>query len=346
MKQKKEPTLLAELIATADVHTELDNSCKKLLSHRLILAWILKYAVEEFSDHSVEAIARRYILDDTIQVSHTDISHDKQVTGTNTECKPLDEGKNTFDLLFLVRLPGSKKSINILINIEAQGNFYPGHPLLKRGVFYACRLIADQYGTIFTHTRYGKLQKVYSIWICTNPPKYRCGSITKYGFTEQNILGKVRELRKHYDLLSVLVICLNKSQTQAGTDTPTISATNGNRHGTLNRGKEPSELIDMLTTLLSPELSFEEKQNILESRFQLPITTEIKEDMNDMCNISRSIKIEALQEGFYKGISHGKSDALLESLRNLMKNLQFTAIQAMDALSIPQEERAQYMSKL
>lgn len=302
MKKKQQPTALGKLIAEADVNTELDNSCKNLLSHKQILAWILKYAVEEFAGHSVEAIAERYILNDTIQVSH-----DRQITGMNTECHPLGEGKINFDLLFRVRMPSSKKTINMLINIEAQGNFYPRYPLLKRGIFYACRLIATQFGSTWINADYNKLQKVYSIWICTNPPKKRQGSITKYGFFEQNILGRIRELRKHYDLLSVLVICLNKTHTKA-------PASSG----------EPSELVDMLTTLLSPELSVEEKQNILESRFRLPMTTEIEEDMNNMCNISRSIKIEALKEGFYKGmsqgISQGMSQGTLMTLFDLFKD--------------------------
>ena len=307
MNNTKEPTLLAHLISEADVNSELDNSCKKLLSHKHILAWILKYAVTEFTEHSVEAIAHKYILEDTIQIATTPAKQlqDVQVSGLNPECKPFKKAKNTYDLLFRVYLPGSQKTVNMLINIEAQGNFYPRYPLLKRGIFYVCRLISSQIGGISDHADYSKLQKVYSIWICTNPPRKRSHSITKYCFTEQNILGRARALRKNYDLLS-------------------------------------------------PTLSAEQKQDILENRFKLPINTEMKEDMNYMCNISKSIKIEALKEGFYKGINQGRAEGVsqgmfqtcLSNLKSLMQNLSLTATQAMDVLNIPQEERSQYFEHL
>ena len=38
--------------------------------------------------------------------------------------------------------------------------------------------------------------------------------------------------------------------------------------------------------------------------------------------------------------------AMLDSIRNLMKNVKWTANQAMDALSIPQEERKRYTDKI
>lgn len=226
-----EKTLLAQLIAGADTDTEMDNSCKKLLSHKLILAWI----------------------------------------------------------------------------------------------YYCCRMLSAQYGTVFTHSKYDKLRKVYSIWICTSPPKYRENSITKYGLFEQNLLGKVRELRKNYDLLSILIICLKKENIPV---------------------PEKNNLIDMLSTLLSPILSADEKENILENQFNIPMTKEIKEDMMDMCNISRSIRIDGIKEGFSQGISQGISKGRLEDLRSLMTNLKLTASQAMDALSIPPEERQYYLQNI
>ena len=57
--------------------------------------------------------------------------------------------------------------------MEAQNQFYPGYPLIKRGIYYCCRMVSSQYGTVFTSSHYEKIKKVYSIWICTNPPEYR-----------------------------------------------------------------------------------------------------------------------------------------------------------------------------
>ena len=44
--------------------------------------------------------------------------------------------------------------------------------------------------------------------------------------------------------------------------------------------------------------------------------------------------------------AHGEDRATLNSIRNLMKNVKWTANQAMDALSIPQEERKRYTDKI
>lgn len=114
------------------------------------------------------------------------------------------------------------------------------------------------------------------------------------------------------------------------------------------------ELDNSCKKLLSTTLTIEQKQTILESRFGLSMTAEIKEDVNYMCNISKSIKIEALKEEFYKGMEQGINQGItqgmfrncLSNLKNLMQNLSLTATQAMDALNIPQEERAQYLEYL
>ena len=46
------------------------------------------------------------------------------------------------------------------------------------------------------------------------------------------------------------------------------------------------------------------------------------------------------------GINEGRDLERLSSIRNLMKSLNFTGQQAMDALYIPQEERQRYADRL
>ena len=46
-------------------------------------------------------------------------------------------------------------------------------------------MISSQYGTIFTNSHYEKIQKVYSIWICFNPPEKRKNSINIYSVKEK-----------------------------------------------------------------------------------------------------------------------------------------------------------------
>ena len=34
----------------------------------------------------------------------------------------------------------------MIINIEVQNDFYPGYPLVKRGIYYGGRMLSAQYG--------------------------------------------------------------------------------------------------------------------------------------------------------------------------------------------------------
>ena len=68
-------------------------------------------------------------------------------------------------------------------------------------------MISSQYGTEFTETQYEKIRKVYSIWICPNPPKKRENTITRYCVQEENLVGQVLEQKENYDLLTVVMIC-------------------------------------------------------------------------------------------------------------------------------------------
>ena len=63
----------------------------------------------------------------------------------------------------------SQDVIRLIINVEAQTAFNPGYPLTKRAIYYCSRMISAQHGPIFTKSEYGKIRKVYSIWICTQP---------------------------------------------------------------------------------------------------------------------------------------------------------------------------------
>ncbi len=98
-----------------------------------------------------------------------------------------------YDIRFYATAPASGDLIGLIINVEAQNDFYTGYPLIKRGLYYCSRLISAQYGTEFAEGHYEDIKKVYSIWICMNPPKNRQNSITRYYIAEENIIGDVKE---------------------------------------------------------------------------------------------------------------------------------------------------------
>lgn len=55
--------------------------------------------------------------------------------------------------------PKSGELIRLIINVEAQNNFYPGYPLIKRGIYYCSRMISAQYGTEFSASHYEDIKK-------------------------------------------------------------------------------------------------------------------------------------------------------------------------------------------
>ena len=55
-------TTLAQSIRVLDESARYDAACKRLLSEKILLAWIMKSCVEEFQHCSLEDIAEKYIV--------------------------------------------------------------------------------------------------------------------------------------------------------------------------------------------------------------------------------------------------------------------------------------------
>ena len=193
---------LSASVSAARNRAAYDAACKRLLSEKIVLAWILKRCAKEFQDYDASEIAERFI-EGQPQVSSVPLAG-SVIQGLSQESAPSDEGRAFFDIYFSAVVPGADEIVQLIINVEAQNKFYPGYPLLKRGVFYAGRMISAQDGTVFAKSHYEKLRKVYSIWICVNPPKKRENTITRYHIAEENLLGAVHEDERNYDLLSVV----------------------------------------------------------------------------------------------------------------------------------------------
>ena len=86
-----------------------------------------------------------------------------------------------------------------MISVFLHWLLYPGYPWIKRGIYYCSRMIFSQYGTEFAESHYENIKKVYSIWICMNPPKSRENSITRYYIAKENLVGSVKERKAEKD---------------------------------------------------------------------------------------------------------------------------------------------------
>ena len=159
-------TTIAKSIRTSDDKASYDAACKRLLSEKIILAWIMKSCLEEYRDCSVTDIAEKYI-EGTPQIGEVPVAPDETnsavIHGLSSEDTTLTEGTVTYDIRFTALAPVSGELIRLIINAEAQNDFYPGYPLLKRGIYYCSRMISSQYGVEFTESHYEDIKKVYSL---------------------------------------------------------------------------------------------------------------------------------------------------------------------------------------
>lgn len=316
--------ILAKNITAAGRKAAYDAACKRLLANKIILAWIMKSCLEEYKNYSVNEIAEKYI-EGTPQIAETAVNPDEgnsggeQIRGIKTEDSTIQEGTVTYDIRFLAIVPGSGEAIRLILNVEAQGDFYPGYPIIKRALYYCSRMISSQYGSEFTETHYENIRKVYSIWICTNPPKKRENTIARYWIQEENLVGQVLERKENYDLLTVVMICLGN----AGDD---------NYKG----------ILKLLDVLLSSEKAAEEKKRILQDDFDIAMTKTLESEVSAMCNLSEGVEERGIAIGMERGIETGT----LNAIRNLMDTLKLTAEQAMEALKVPEAERMKYVRRL
>lgn len=313
--------ILSQSISSADDKSAYDAACKRLLANKIILAWIMKSCLEEFRYTSVDEIAAKYI-EGSPQIAQIAVypdevnpSDSEQIRGSQNEDSTINEGTVTFDIRFHALAPGSRETIRLIINIEAQNNFYPGYPLIKRGIYYCSRMISSQYGVEFVKSHFEKIKKVYSIWICSSPPLYRQNTINRYCFQEEKLVGDVSESKENYDLLTAIIICLGPP--------------NGQRY---------NGILKLLEVLLSSRRKVEEKKKILQEDFHIEMTYSLESEVWRMCNLSEGIERTAVAKGLEQGT--------LKAIRSIMASLNLTKEQAMSALRIPDNEKEKYLELL
>ena len=243
------------------------------------LAQIMKDCVNEYSDCTVDDIIEKYI-----------------------------EGTLFYDVRFDAIAPKAEDSaepekvIRLIINVEAQTKFKPGYPLTKRAIYYCSRMISAQHGPIFTKSEYGKIRKVYSIWICTKPPKNFENTLTRYSIKPEQLIGEAQEETENYDLLSVVIICLGKPDTE-------------NHKG----------ILKFMEVLLSSTRSGSEKKKIFKEEFGIAMSEELEREVLEVCNLSQGVRAEGREEGRIEGIEIGEIRMLVKQVRKGRVNVEEAA---------------------
>ena len=303
-----------------------DALCKKILSEKGILANIMTGCVPEYRSVSVADIVNRYIEgipEIGVPILETPLA--TQISGDSTEFSSEEEGRTTYDVCFsaLAPTPTPQEMIQLLLNLEAQNDSYPGYPLLKRASFHCGRMISSQYGKFFVKSDYGKLRKVYSIWVCPFPRKGEEYTINLYRTQEEHIIGNHKAKREHYDNFGIIVICL------------------GNK-----KASELTGLMRLLTVLFRDTLPAGEVNTILRDEYSIELTPDIEKGVAEVCNLSAGLVAQGYERGDRDGFERGDKDGFergqVNFLRQLMQRNGLSSSQAMDMVGISADERPRY----
>lgn len=211
-----------DIYAAALRGQEYDEACKRVLNNKEIIAPILQMLVPEYRDCTVEEVIR-YIDADSISGDEPVDDIPPEIEQMQTEFSSVSEKLVRFDSLFRAvnpKLSDRDLVVKLHIDIGVQNDYRPGdpaYPLIKRGIYYGAREISRQLGTITGTTDYGRLEKVYSIWICNeNIPPHLRGTITRYDMQRTDVIGTTDEPEADFDLMSIVIVRRGIDATEDG----------------------------------------------------------------------------------------------------------------------------------
>ena len=297
-----------------DTNASYDILAKRILSRKVILARILKYCVTEFADCSLDDIMNKYIEGDpTATIDTVPLDDILDIRGRNTEFNSPNEKSVKLDIIFDAIAPSTGEPIQIIINIEPQKTDSVDYLIIKRAIYYAARLISSQKEKIFSGDDYNKIRKVYSIWVVMDVHKDKRNSIQRFKVTEELLHGNFHEDIKNYDLMTIVLLNLG--------------------YGTMSH-----DLLKMLHLIFLDLLKTEQKANILLNDYGITLTRDMRKEVEDMSGAIKFAAMKAAEEA----AEETRKSTNVDSIRNLMDSMKWTAQQAMDALKIPESEQPKY----
>ena len=271
-------TEIANAVNAAGDKAQYDTRVKRLLAQKSILAHILVKIVDEFKGMKPEDVVKYIEGEPSISVvpvepglanmEKTDATG-QRIVGLNTENAEINEGLVRFDIIFHVRMKNGLSQI--IVNIEAQKDEPTEYKILNRAIFYVSRLISSQKERDFVNTDYDDIKQVFSIWICMNMDD---NSLSHIHMTKDEML-KPYNWKGNLDLLNIVLIGITNE---------------------IPEHDEKYEMHRLIGALLSSELKEQEKLDIIEHEYNIPISQEFREDVRIMCNLSTGIEERATEK--------------------------------------------------
>lgn len=147
--------------------------------------------------------------------------------------------------------------MGLILGVEGQGRSNPGYPITNRAMVYASYLLSDQKDKDFRKQEYGKVKKVYAVWIMLHPSADYRNKIIRYkmkGVCEwpSDTGIKIPEM----DLVDILFVNLGSPDSEV-----------------------PNDMLGILNTIFTDELGKKERENRIADAFKIRIDNELSESL-------------------------------------------------------------------
>jgi len=147
-----------------------------------------------------------------------------------------------------------------------------------------------------------------------DPDEKNANTISSIAFQQTALLGNPED-NKGYDKAQAFIVRLQTGE---------------------NRSED--RLVGLLSTIFISNLTPTEKKVVLSQDYHVPVTEYMERMVANMCNYSDYV----LNKGIKQGEKQGAQQNAISNIRSLMTNMNWTPLQAMNALSIPAEDQAKY----
>ena len=277
--------------------TALDQGFKTIVHDSDVLSWLIRSNVDEFKDKTIEEIK-----------SCLNIGEDgRTVIGRENEYDSPVNGRIVTDSIFDVKVPGTDEEVSVIVNLEEQYDPNPGYPLEKRAEYYMARLVSSQKGVVFSNDDYGRLRKVYSIWIILDPKSENRNTVTRYSMAGHSVAGDPKRKMPLLETFNIVFI---------------------------NVGRYDSSLPDVTAfpAVLFSRMSIDERQELMSEKFNISLNDAMNREVDNMASMGE----DAFNYGFREGVKEGIKKEKIDMIVRLIKMNGNTMNEAMSIVDVPE----------
>jgi hypothetical protein len=275
-----------------------DTFAKRLFRRPEIIAWLIKTCIPEFRKVEPSDIIENWLSKADMRIGTDPVAQDvvrRSVPAVGTEDKSATDGTVFYDFRTELALPETLDNTSqLILDIEMQKDYKNWLVILKRVIYYLCRLISRQPGELMDGKEdYSRLCRVCSIWILPAVPKRLANRVLHlHQIMEDMSKGHVMPAgAMPVGLTDAWLLCLSDKH-------PPKREQNG---------------LWLMYVLLTKTITNTERMEILKTDFGIKITKEL-EDMYTYDDFRYS---ESRMEGKREGRREGRDETILQAYINM-----------------------------